>query len=86
MAVRRRKQQTQAENDASVDGLDEDLKSFLVTPEEGMRMFDEEARRRLGISGEEFLRRWDAGEYLPEPDDHPGVMGLWLLMPFAGRV
>ncbi len=84
MAVRRRKQNTQAENVDPVDESADDSIRF-VTPEEGMRIFDEEARRLLGISGEEFLRRWDAGEYLPEPDDHPGVMGLWLLMPFAGH-
>jgi hypothetical protein len=31
-----------------------------LTPEEGHQFFDEQARRRLGISGEEFLRRLDA--------------------------
>jgi hypothetical protein len=34
-----------------------------VTPEEGRRMFDEAARKIMGMSGDEFIRRWDAGEY-----------------------
>jgi hypothetical protein len=34
-----------------------------VNPEDGARMFDEAARELLGISGQEFLRRWDSGEY-----------------------
>lgn len=28
-------------------------------------LFDERAQRSLGVSGGEFLRRWDAGEYDP---------------------
>ena len=31
--------------------------------EEGRALFDKAARRLLGISGKEFLRRLDAGEY-----------------------
>lgn len=34
-----------------------------MTPEEGRRLFDEAAQRLMGISGEEFIRRWEAGEY-----------------------
>ncbi len=49
-------------------------------------MFDRQAERSLGISGEEFLRKWDAGEY-GEPDDRsknpPGVMRLAMLVPFV---
>ena len=30
---------------------------------QGREMLDRQAQRYLGISGEEFLRRWDAGEY-----------------------
>jgi hypothetical protein len=32
-------------------------------------IFDADARRTLGISGEEFLRRWDAGEYDGDEDE-----------------
>jgi hypothetical protein len=40
-----------------------------LTPEESRRQFDELARDRVGMSGEEFLRRLDAGEFLDLPDD-----------------
>jgi hypothetical protein len=30
---------------------------------EGAGILDRAARRKLGISGDEFIRRWDAGEY-----------------------
>jgi len=56
-----------------------------VTPDEGRAIFDHQARRLLGISGEDFLRRWDAGEYR-EIADTPGnlhLMYLALLAPFA---
>lgn len=35
------------------------------------QIFDDEARRTLGISGEEFLRRWDAGDYDGDDEDEP---------------
>lgn len=56
-----------------------------VTPEEGRAIFDEQARRLMGMSGEEFLRRWDAGEYR-DIADSPGnlhIMRLVFLIPFA---
>jgi len=31
--------------------------------EEGRAFFDEKCRAYLNMSGEEFIRRWDAGEY-----------------------
>lgn len=34
-----------------------------LTPEEARELFDSDVRRLLGITTEEFLRRWDAGEY-----------------------
>lgn len=59
----------------------------LLTPEEARAFFDRRARELLGISGEEFLRRWDAGEYRPVPDDAEGrkVGELVMMMPFARR-
>jgi len=35
---------------------------------EGVEILDRSARRKLGISGEEFIRRWDAGEYAEVED------------------
>lgn len=35
----------------------------LSDDEEARALFDRQARKFLGISGEEFLRRYDAGEF-----------------------
>lgn len=57
-----------------------------ITKEEGRELFDRNVRRHLGISGEEFIRRWDAGEY-DDPDDRskngPEIMRLGMLMRFT---
>lgn len=47
--------------------------------------FDRQTRKLLGISGEEFLRRWDAGEYADEVDspEHPELTYLSMLAPIA---
>lgn len=65
----------------SIPGVD------LLTPEEARAFFDRRARELLDISGEEFLRCWDAGEYRPIPDDAEGrkVGELVMMMPFARR-
>lgn len=55
-----------------------------LTPEEGEQVFDRLARRRLGMSGEEFLRRWDAGEFAADCE-RPGLMEVVLALPFVGR-
>lgn len=34
-------------------------------------MFNQDARRTLGISGREFLRRWDSGVYNDASDTDP---------------
>ena len=58
---------------------------YEPTYEEGMAMLDAEARRGLGISGEEFLRRFDAGEYAGIKEDEVGraVVNLIFTIPFA---
>jgi hypothetical protein len=45
---------------------------YFATPEEARERFDREAQRLFGISGDEFLRRWDSGEYGPIPDTPEG--------------
>ncbi len=50
--------------------------------EEGRVLLDEQARRCLGISGEEFLRRYDAGAYAADPD-RPEILEVAFLIPFA---
>jgi hypothetical protein len=54
-----------------------------VTPDDGLSMLDEQARRRLGISGAEFLRRWDSGEYAGPDGDRPDVVKVAMLIPLA---
>ena len=56
-----------------------------ATVEEGKQLFDYQARKELGISGDEFLRRWDAGEFdaIADDPDHPEIMELAMLIPFA---
>jgi hypothetical protein len=57
----------------------------ILTPEEGREQFDRAARRRMGISGDEFIRRWDAGEYdeIADKDGHRHIMQLAGLIGFA---
>lgn len=52
-----------------------------------MTIFAEKGRRYLGISGEEFLRKWDAGEIGPVPDTAEArpLMRVVIALPFAGR-
>ena len=48
-------------------------------------MFDEEAQRLLGISGEEFVRRYDAG-YYDDNFDTSEVIELYFMLPMFRRV
>jgi hypothetical protein len=68
---------------AAPDRRDEDL--HWLSPDEGRELFDGYAREHLGMSGEEFLRRWDAGEFdaIADDPDHPAIMRLAMLMPLA---
>lgn len=59
----------------------------IATEEEGLALFDYQARKELGISGEEFLARWDAGEYrnLADAVTARKIERLAILIPFARR-
>lgn len=59
----------------------------VASASEGRVFFDRQARKSLGISGDEFLRRWDTGMYRPVPDTAEGrkIGRLVMLMPFARR-
>jgi len=61
---------------------EETLCAREVSREEGHRILDVAARRRLGISGEEFKRRWDAGEYVGKAAQ-PDVSRVAMLLPFG---
>ncbi len=53
-----------------------------VSAEEGRAIFDQAARRYLGMSGEEFIKAWNAGKFDDDPD-RPEVMRVAMLLPFA---
>jgi hypothetical protein len=53
-----------------------------LTLEQGQQLLDDKARQYLGISGEEFRTRWEAGEI--DADDEPDVMRVAMLLPLAG--
>lgn len=60
----------------------------IVMPAElGIALFDQEARRIVGMSGDEFLERWDAGEFRDWEDTPEGreLEYLILLIPFGRR-
>lgn len=59
----------------------------IATEQEGVALFDYQTRKELGISGEEFLVRWDAGEYrdLADAITVRKVERLAMLIPFARR-
>lgn len=52
-----------------------------VSPQEGVDILDRAAQQILGISGNEFLRRWDHGDY--EDHQDPEVHSVAILIPFA---
>ncbi|HXA52716.1 MAG TPA: hypothetical protein VNV86_20510 [Candidatus Acidoferrum sp.] len=45
---------------------------------------DSAAQYFLHMSGEEFVRRWDAGEFA-QPDEIPGVLEVLSLLPTRQR-
>jgi hypothetical protein len=51
-----------------------------LTAEEGRQLFDQRARQFFGISGEEFVRCYHAGELDPDTDDNVGRLAM--LLPF----
>ena len=56
-----------------------------ATPTEGRRMLENQAIQQLNISGDEFLRRWDAGQYrqLTDCDLANKVDRVRALIPFV---
>jgi hypothetical protein len=53
-----------------------------LTLKEGRALLDQQARRYLGMSGVEFIKKWESGEFGDDPD-RPEVMRLVMLIPFA---
>jgi len=61
-----------------VDGV----KVHKLSQAAALRLFDKNARRELGMSGEEFLRALDAGEFASETE-RPEVEQLLMLLPLV---
>ncbi len=53
----------------------------FLSPEEARALFDEHARRKLGMSGDEFIAAWKRGDFNFDPDFSDAVGHLWMLMP-----
>ena len=54
----------------------------VLTPEEGRKIFDRQARRLFKMSGEEFVRRFEAEEFGdPEDPYRPELMDLVMQLP-----
>lgn len=53
--------------------------------EESHQYFDRQARRIMNMSGEEFLRRYDAGEFKDQMDGprHCQLVEMVMLIPFG---
>ncbi|MGH2354540.1 MAG: hypothetical protein ACRDJN_23275 [Chloroflexota bacterium] len=68
--------------DRTAVSSEQDDATEVLTPEEGQRLLDEQARRYLGMSGAEFVRAWKAGKFAADPD-RPEVVRLAMLLPLA---
>lgn len=56
-----------------------------ISREEGIALADKTARRLLGISIDEFLRRWDSGE-ITWDDPSTDVNSVAMLLPFVRSI
>lgn len=53
------------------------------TPEEAREIFDARARRLLGISGDEFLKRYDRGDYHGQEYEDLAVVSVEMIIPLV---
>jgi hypothetical protein len=60
-------------------------KTRFLTDDESHQYFDRQARRLMNMSGEEFIRKYDAGEFDAELDgpQHRALAKLVMLLPFG---
>jgi hypothetical protein len=58
---------------------------FIMPKEEALAFFEREIQRLMGMSGEEFIRRYDAGEYndLEDIPENWHVLRASFLIPFG---
>jgi hypothetical protein len=57
----------------------------IISAAEAREIFDYRARKAMGMSGEEFLRRWDDGEFreLFDKRGHEELTSLVMMMGFG---
>lgn len=72
-----------SEESEHTDGFNENQDDLLMTPEEVWEYFDGRARRYAGMSGEEFIRAWDAGK-ITDPDQ-PGLIDVAMMVPLVRK-
>lgn len=68
-----------------METLGEGVEVEVLTPGKSQALFDRRARSLFGVSGAEFIRRYEAGE-IDENDetlDHSAVVEMAMLLPFA---
>ncbi len=53
-----------------------------LTDEEAYALFDREARRYLGMSGQDFITAWESGKFDADPDQSD-VMYVAMLLPLV---
>jgi len=61
-----------------------DVEVVELSTEDAAAAFDRLAQREMGITGEEFLRRWDSGEWDGiDPDHVPGLVDVSMALPLV---
>lgn len=61
-----------------------DVEIVELSDAEASAAFDQLAQREMGISGDEFLGRWDSGEWTDADfDDVPGLVEVWMGLPLV---
>jgi len=85
MATQARQARQARQEPDIVDDIDDDTEIDVgheMTRDEAREFFDGQAQAWLGMSGEEFMRAWDAGEISNEPE-RTEVTAVALLLGFG---
>ena len=54
-----------------------------LSKKQGLALLNRRATAELGISGPEFIRRWNQGKFAKKACDRPEVVRVAMLLPFA---
>lgn len=70
----------------SIQGTEAECPVIIMDADEGAALFERTAKACMGMSGADFLRAWDAGQWADTNwDDVPGLAEVALALPFIGR-